>query len=138
MFRERGCGRPLASIARELNDRGAPCPSADPGRNAHRNGGRWVVTAVAAIPENPRYTGRQVWNRHGTRGRGPGGQLGGRAAGRVTRNPVTGWDVHLTSPRLGTRPSPRPSWPPRVTDSAGSPHTPPGSTARSRGRRSTS
>lgn len=52
-----------------------------------------MVTAVAAILENPRYTGRQVWNRHGTRGRGPGGRRGGRAAGRVTRNPVTAWEV---------------------------------------------
>ncbi|MET9226158.1 recombinase family protein [Lentzea sp. NPDC003310] len=94
MFRERAGGRALASIARELNSRGVPCPSsADPGRNAHRQGARWMVTAVAAILENPRYTGRQVWNRHGTRGRGPGGRRGGRAAGRVTRNPVTVWEV---------------------------------------------
>ncbi|MFJ8967040.1 recombinase family protein [Lentzea sp. NPDC102401] len=94
MFRERAGGRALASIVRELNDRGVPCPSsADPGRNPHRTGGRWMVTAVAAILENPRYTGRQVWNRQGTRGRGPGGRRGGRAAGRVTRNPVTMWEV---------------------------------------------
>ncbi|GGM90482.1 hypothetical protein GCM10011609_29360 [Lentzea pudingi] len=94
MFGERAGGRALASIVRELNSRGVPCPSsADPGRNPHRRGGRWMVTAVAAILENPRYTGRQVWNRHGTRGRGPGGRLGGRAAGRVTRNPVTAWEV---------------------------------------------
>ncbi|WP_233442586.1 recombinase family protein [Lentzea atacamensis] len=94
MFRERVGGRALASIARELNDRGVPCPSsADPSRNAHRQGGRWMVSAVAAILENPRYTGRQVWNRHGTRGRGPAGRLGGRAAGRVVRNSVTAWEV---------------------------------------------
>ncbi|WP_390829299.1 recombinase family protein [Lentzea alba] len=94
MFRERADGRALASIARELNSRGVPCPSsADPRRNSHRTGARWMVTAVAAILENPRYTGRQVWNRHGTRGRGPGGRRGGRAAGRVTRNPVTAWEV---------------------------------------------
>lgn len=69
MFRERAGGRALASIARELNDRGVACPSsADPGRNAHRQGARWMVSAVASILENPRYTGRQVWNRHGTRG----------------------------------------------------------------------
>jgi DNA invertase Pin-like site-specific DNA recombinase len=94
MFRERAAGRARASIARELNDRGVPCPSsADPRRNSHRQGGRWMVSAVAAILENPRYTGRQVWNRHGTRGRGPGGRLGGRAAGRVVRNSVTAWEV---------------------------------------------
>ncbi|MFD5823855.1 recombinase family protein [Lentzea sp. NPDC060358] len=94
MFRERAGGRALASIARDLNDRGVSCPSsADPGRNSHRTGGRWMVTAVAAILENPRYTGRQVWNRHGTQGRGAGGRRGGRAAGPVTRNPVTAWEV---------------------------------------------
>ena len=94
MFRERAGGRALASIARELNDRGVACPSsADPGRNAHRQGARWMVSAVASILENPRYTGRQVWNRHGTRGRGPGGRQGGRAAGRVVRNAVAAWEV---------------------------------------------
>jgi hypothetical protein len=60
IFAERSRGRALASIARELNDRGVPCPSgSDPGRNPHRPGARWMVTAVAAILENPRYTGRQ-------------------------------------------------------------------------------
>ncbi len=94
MFQERAGGRARASILRERNSRGVPCPSsADPGRNSHRTGARWMVTAVAAILEKPRYTGRQVWNRHGTRGRGPGGRRGGRAAGRVTRNPVTMWEV---------------------------------------------
>lgn len=94
IFAERSCGRALASIARELNDRGVPCPSsADPGRNSHRPGARWMVTAVAAILENPRYTGRQVWNRHGTRGSGAGGRSGGRGAGRVRRNAETEWEV---------------------------------------------
>jgi hypothetical protein len=29
-----------------------------------------MVSAIAAILEHPQYTGRQVWNRHGARGRG--------------------------------------------------------------------
>jgi hypothetical protein len=64
IFAERLAGRSLASIARGLNDRDVPCPSAaDPGRNRHRRGGRWSLQAVRAIVANPRYTGRQVWNR---------------------------------------------------------------------------
>ncbi|MFD0817501.1 recombinase family protein [Micromonospora zhanjiangensis] len=57
----------MASIARALNETGIPCPSgADPARNPHRNGQGWMLTTVAAILANPRYTGRQVWNRHRT------------------------------------------------------------------------
>ena len=44
-----------------------PCPSAaDPGRNAHRTGVGWTLGTVTTILENPRYTGRQVWNRQRT------------------------------------------------------------------------
>ncbi|HEY6315875.1 MAG TPA: recombinase family protein [Streptosporangiaceae bacterium] len=40
------------------------CPSAhDPGRNKHRSGIAWSKGAVRVILTNPRYTGRQVWNR---------------------------------------------------------------------------
>jgi site-specific DNA recombinase len=57
----------VARIARDLNERGVPCPSsADPERNRHRGGRVWMVTTVAAILANPRYTGRQVWNRQRT------------------------------------------------------------------------
>ncbi|MCG5439655.1 recombinase family protein [Micromonospora foliorum] len=57
----------MASIARALNDNGVPCPSgADPARNPHRSGRQWMLTTVAAILANPRYTGRQVWNRQRT------------------------------------------------------------------------
>nr|WP_328822678.1 recombinase family protein [Micromonospora rubida] len=57
----------MASIARALNDNGVPCPSgADPARNPHRSGQRWMLITVAAILANPRYTGRQVWNRQRT------------------------------------------------------------------------
>jgi site-specific DNA recombinase len=64
IFEQRLAGRSVAGIARELNERGVPCPSgADPGRNRHRSGQAWMLTTVAAILANPRYTGRQVWNR---------------------------------------------------------------------------
>jgi DNA invertase Pin-like site-specific DNA recombinase len=44
MFAQRLAGRSVASIARELNERGVPCPSeADPGRNGHRVGGSWSL-----------------------------------------------------------------------------------------------
>jgi site-specific DNA recombinase len=47
-----------------LNDAGVPCPSAaDPARNPHRAGSGWTLRTAAAILANPRYTGRQVWNR---------------------------------------------------------------------------
>jgi DNA invertase Pin-like site-specific DNA recombinase len=67
MFAQRLAGHSVASIARDLNERGVPCPSsADPDRNRHRSGHAWLVTTVAAILANPRYTGRQVWNRQPT------------------------------------------------------------------------
>ncbi|PWR16386.1 recombinase family protein [Micromonospora sicca] len=67
IFEQRLAGYSVASIARALNDRGVPCPSdADPARNRHRSGQRWMLTTVAAILANPRYTGRQVWNRQRT------------------------------------------------------------------------
>ena len=64
MFSQRLAGHSTARITRALNDAGVPCPSAaDPGRNPHRTGARWTLRTVAAILGNPRYTGRQVWNR---------------------------------------------------------------------------
>jgi len=60
-------GRSAARITRALNDAGIPCPSAaDPERNPHRTGAGWTLRTVAAILANPRYTGRQVWNRQRT------------------------------------------------------------------------
>ncbi|WP_461036108.1 recombinase family protein [Streptomyces mayteni] len=57
----------VARITRALNDAGIPCPSAaDPERNGHRSNCNWGLTAVRAILANPRYTGRQVWNRQRT------------------------------------------------------------------------
>jgi site-specific DNA recombinase len=50
-----------------LNEAGIPCPSAsDLGRNPHRPGAGWTLGTVTTILQNPRYTGRQVWNRQRT------------------------------------------------------------------------
>jgi DNA invertase Pin-like site-specific DNA recombinase len=67
MFAQRLAGHSVASIARALNDNGIPCPSGvDPARNRHRSAAGWTLRTVAAILANPRYTGRQVWNRQRT------------------------------------------------------------------------
>ncbi|RKT55550.1 recombinase family protein [Saccharothrix australiensis] len=64
MFARRLSGVSMAGIARELNERGVPCPTAaDRERNRHRSGMGWSVQSVQTILDNPRYTGRQVWNR---------------------------------------------------------------------------
>jgi DNA invertase Pin-like site-specific DNA recombinase len=67
MFAQRLAGHSVARIARALNDAAIPCPSAaDPARNPHRDGVGWTVRTVGSILANPRYTGRQVWNRQRT------------------------------------------------------------------------
>jgi hypothetical protein len=67
MFTQRLARHSLARITRALNDASVPCPSAaDRARNPHRSGSAWTLTTVAAILANPRYTGRQVWNRQRT------------------------------------------------------------------------
>ncbi|MFF4599829.1 recombinase family protein [Amycolatopsis sp. NPDC001319] len=72
MFQQRLAGHSVASIARDLNDRGIPCPSsADPERNRHRTHCTWTLRTVAVILANPRYTGRQTWNRRATGAEGP-------------------------------------------------------------------
>jgi hypothetical protein len=54
MFVQRARGRSVASLVRELNERGVPCPSsADPRRNGHRSGERWIVRTVAIDPGEP-------------------------------------------------------------------------------------
>lgn len=94
MFAERARGRSVASLARELNERGVPCPAgADQERNPHRAGERWIARTVGMILENPRYTGRQVWNRQTTKGHGAGGRTGGRGSGAVRWNLVQDWEV---------------------------------------------
>ncbi|MEU4253054.1 recombinase family protein [Amycolatopsis sp. NPDC026612] len=71
MFRQRLAGNSVASIARHLNERGVPCPSsADPDRNRHRTAAPGHRT-VAVILANPRYTGRQTWNRRAADPSGP-------------------------------------------------------------------
>jgi site-specific DNA recombinase len=64
IFAEYLAGRGLKAIAEGLTADDIPSPSAyDPGRNKHRCGIAWSWSAVGAILANPRYTGRQVWNR---------------------------------------------------------------------------
>ena len=63
IFAQRLTGHGMARICGELNGRRVPCPSrADRNRNPHRSGSGWMLTTVAPILANPRYTGRQVWN----------------------------------------------------------------------------
>jgi site-specific DNA recombinase len=67
IFTQRLAGHSAAAIARALNERGVPCPSShDPARNKHRHADAWTLRTVAEILANPRYTGRQVWNRYRT------------------------------------------------------------------------
>src|SRR5215470_17982063 len=64
IFAQRLAGHSASRIAHDLNARAVPCPSrADPDRNRHRSGAGWTLRTVATILANPRYTGRQVWNR---------------------------------------------------------------------------
>ena len=60
-------GHGLFAIAEELTGQGIPCPSAaDRARNRHRDGRAWSKGAIRVILTNPRYTGRQVWNKQRT------------------------------------------------------------------------
>jgi site-specific DNA recombinase len=64
IFAEYLAGKGFKAIAEALTRDGIPSPSAyDPARNRHRCGIAWSWGAVSAILANPRYTGRQVWNR---------------------------------------------------------------------------
>ncbi len=68
IFDEYVKGAGLYAIAEGLTRDGIPSPSGyDPERNRHRQSSRgaWSKSAVRAILRNPRYTGRQVWNRQG-------------------------------------------------------------------------
>ncbi len=57
-------GTGIFLIAQTLTAEGIPSPSAyDRTRNRHRTGVAWSKSAVKAILTNPRYTGRQVWNK---------------------------------------------------------------------------
>ncbi|MEV0053527.1 recombinase family protein [Saccharopolyspora shandongensis] len=101
IFEQRAAGRSVARIAWELNERGVPCPSgADRMRNPHRCGQAWIVRTVVGITESPRYTGRQVWNRHGT---DHGAGAARRAGGAGRRTDAHKWAVSetLDHPALG-------------------------------------
>jgi site-specific DNA recombinase len=64
IFAEFLAGYGRYAIAEHLTRDGISCPSAhDPDRNRHRCGIAWSKSAIGAILMNPRYTGRQVWNR---------------------------------------------------------------------------
>jgi site-specific DNA recombinase len=64
IFAEFLAGRGIYLIAEGLTRDGIPCPSAyDRRRNPHRSGLAWSKSAVRVILTNPRYTGRQVWNK---------------------------------------------------------------------------
>ncbi|WP_344667777.1 recombinase family protein [Catenulispora yoronensis] len=64
IFAEYLRGRGHYAIAEALTRDGILSPSqADPTRNRHRTGEGWGKSAVRAILDNPRYTGRQVWNK---------------------------------------------------------------------------
>lgn len=90
IFEQRASGRSVAGLARELNERGVRCPSgADRVRNPHRPGQSWMVRTVTGILENPRYTGREVWNRHSTESRG--GDHARRAGGAARRTQAKDW-----------------------------------------------
>jgi DNA invertase Pin-like site-specific DNA recombinase len=134
IFAERLAGRSVASIARALNDNGVPCPSGtDPARSRHRRGDRWMLTTVAAILTNPRYTGRQVWNCQPTDHdalhlEGPSSDTvmfsagTRRPGGSSPRNsPIPRWSVRNSSSQ--SRPSTARPSPPPV------PHAPAGPTA---------
>jgi hypothetical protein len=67
IFAQRLAGYSVARIARALNEAEVPYPSASgPKRNPHRPGTGWTLGTVTTILQNPRYTGRQVWNRQRT------------------------------------------------------------------------
>ncbi|MFN0029302.1 MAG: recombinase family protein [Acidimicrobiales bacterium] len=66
IYQEFIAGKGIYAIAEGLTAESIPSPSAhDPARNRHRlgSGGAWSKHAVRVILLNPRYTGRQVWNR---------------------------------------------------------------------------
>ncbi|MGR6320810.1 recombinase family protein [Micromonospora soli] len=67
IFAEFLAGIGLFAIAEGLTANHVPCPSAhDRARNPHRSGIAWSKSAVRVILTNPRYTGRQVWNKQRT------------------------------------------------------------------------
>ncbi|MEU8419419.1 recombinase family protein [Micromonospora sp. NPDC048835] len=67
IFHEFLTGSGLYAIAEALTSNHVPCPSAhDRARNPHRSGIAWSKSAIRVNLTNPRYTGRQVWNKQRT------------------------------------------------------------------------
>jgi site-specific DNA recombinase len=93
IFAQRLAGRSAAHIARMLNEQGVVAPSTgDPNRRRTREG--WSLRTVAAILANPRYTGRQVWNRQRTDHDPPDGARGGSGRGKTLRwNTADEWVI---------------------------------------------
>ena len=64
IYREYLTGTGIYAIAEGLTRDGILSPSAaDPRRNRHRSVQAWGKSAVRVILTNPRYTGREVWNK---------------------------------------------------------------------------
>jgi hypothetical protein len=64
IYRDYLAGRGLFGIAEALTADGILSPSAyDRARNTHRTTVAWSKSAVRVILTNPRYTGRQIWNK---------------------------------------------------------------------------
>ncbi|WP_369333631.1 recombinase family protein [Saccharopolyspora antimicrobica] len=80
----------------------SPGLSGDQTRNSNEPAGQWIARTIALILQNPRYTGRQVWNRHTTKGHCGEGRPSGRGSGRVRRSSVQDWEVseHLSHTAL--------------------------------------
>jgi DNA invertase Pin-like site-specific DNA recombinase len=108
MFAQRLTGRSVAGIARALNDNDIACPSGvDPARNRHRSAAGWTLRTVAAILANPRYTGRQVWNRQRTDREPVDASSGGRDDREVMRwNQAQDWVIstRMAHPGLVSEP----------------------------------
>uniref|UniRef100_UPI000E3D9417 recombinase family protein n=1 Tax=Allorhizocola rhizosphaerae TaxID=1872709 RepID=UPI000E3D9417 len=67
IFRDFLNGHGIFAIAEALTREGILSPSAyDHARNPHRDGRAWAKSAVRTILTNPRYTGREVWNKQRT------------------------------------------------------------------------
>lgn len=68
IFRDYLAGAGDKAIAAALNRDGIPCPSAHrPEQNTHRSQDGWQAPTVAAILQNPRYTGYAIfgrWHKH--------------------------------------------------------------------------
>jgi len=86
-------------VDRSAPQRRAQLPPADPGRKARRPGQAWTLGTVRAILANPRYTGRQVWNRQPSAIVVVRAECGGAAALRSTGGASGSGSVRPMRPR---------------------------------------